>query len=154
MKKFFVILVAMVSLLCVSSVAMAKENTEADYTAAYELFESMSMKETLEGSINMALEAQMQQQPFLAQYKDVMLKFFAKYMSYEAIKKPMADGYLEVFTADELKQLTAFYNSPLGKKVSANQLKLAELGMTIGMRQVSQHLDEVETMISEAMMNE
>ncbi|WP_194768210.1 DUF2059 domain-containing protein [Tamlana sp. I1] len=44
----------------------------------------------------------------------------------------MADLYMAEFTQDEIKQLLAFYKSPLGKKLAEKQLALTQQGMMLG----------------------
>ncbi|MCF8274490.1 MAG: DUF2059 domain-containing protein [Flavobacteriaceae bacterium] len=44
----------------------------------------------------------------------------------------MADLYMEEFTQDEIKELVAFYNTDLGKKLAEKQLALTQKAMMFG----------------------
>ena len=44
----------------------------------------------------------------------------------------MADLYMEEFTQDEIKELVAFYNTDLGKKLADKQLELTQKAMMFG----------------------
>jgi len=44
----------------------------------------------------------------------------------------MADMYMEEFTQKEIKELVAFYNSDLGKKLAKKQVMLAQKAMVFG----------------------
>ena len=44
----------------------------------------------------------------------------------------LADLYMEEFTHDDVKELTAFYKTDLGKKLAAKQGLLAQKGMSVG----------------------
>lgn len=44
----------------------------------------------------------------------------------------MAELYMAEFTQDEIKELVAFYNTDLGKKLATKQLGLTQKGMAFG----------------------
>ncbi|OBQ54951.1 DUF2059 domain-containing protein [Tamlana sp. s12] len=44
----------------------------------------------------------------------------------------MADLYMSEFTHKEIKDLIAFYNSPLGKKLVSKQLSITQKAMNLG----------------------
>lgn len=44
----------------------------------------------------------------------------------------MADLYMDEFTHKEIKELIAFYHSPLGKKLASNQLQITQKAMLLG----------------------
>jgi len=50
----------------------------------------------------------------------------------QGLYEKMADVYMEEFTHDEIKQLTVFYNSSLGKKLAEKQLALTQKAMVFG----------------------
>ena len=43
----------------------------------------------------------------------------------------LAEIYMKEFTRDDIKQLVAFYDTDLGKKLAANQMKMAQEGMML-----------------------
>lgn len=56
---------------------------------------------------------------FLKDFDELLKPYFEKQEQF----------YLTEFTADELKQLVKFYESPLGKKLTEKNLKLSEQNM-------------------------
>ena len=101
----------------------------------------------LQRSSNQMLEMQMNQSPSLAPYKDVITKFFERYISYESLKPEMARMYAEAYTLAELKELNAFYSSKVGKKTLDLQTRLAARGEQIAAAKVKNNLDELGIMI-------
>jgi len=85
-----------------------------------------------------------------ASYVKVMNAFMAKYFTWDALKDRLEKTYAAEFTEDELKQLTAFYSTPLGKKVSVKAPVLIQKGMLLGQQAVADHRPELEQMMKDA----
>ncbi|MEN0056085.1 MAG: DUF2059 domain-containing protein [Mucilaginibacter sp.] len=85
-----------------------------------------------------------------ASYVKVMQAFMGKYYAWDVLKNEYTKIYAGEFTEDELKQLTAFYSSPIGKKASAKTPLLLQKGMTIGQQVMANHRPELEQMMKEA----
>ncbi|WPU94985.1 DUF2059 domain-containing protein [Mucilaginibacter sabulilitoris] len=85
-----------------------------------------------------------------ASYVKVMQAFMAKYYTWDVLKDNFAKIYAAEFTEDELKQLTVFYNSPIGKKVSLKTPLLMQKGMAMGQQVVTDHRPELEQMMKDA----
>ncbi len=115
--------------------------------AANELLATMDLAKTMDSAINKIVDMQIKQNPMVAPFKQVFLDFFRKYMSWDALKEDMAKIYAEEFTAKELKELTAFYKSPLGKKMAEKQPVLMAKGAELGQRRVQEHMPELQAAI-------
>lgn len=50
----------------------------------------------------------------------------------DGLYEKMAELYMEEFTQDEIKELVAFYNTDLGKKLAEKQLSLTQKAMMFG----------------------
>src|ERR1700748_269165 len=61
-----------------------------------------------------------------AAYKDVMSRFMHKYYTWDNLKGELDKIYAAEFTEAELKQLAAFFNTPLGKKYGDKLVKLTQ----------------------------
>ena len=85
-----------------------------------------------------------------ASYVKVMQAFMAKYYTWDVLKDNFGKIYAAEFTEDELKQLTAFYGSPIGKKVSLKTPLLLQKGMAMGQQVVADHRPELEQMMKDA----
>lgn len=84
-----------------------------------------------------------------ASYLKVMNTFITKYFTWDALKDKIAALYAAEFTEDELIKLSAFYNTPLGKKVSSKLTILTQKGMLIGQQAVADHRPELEQMMKD-----
>ena len=112
--------------------------------AAAELLEVSRAKETTEESMAVMIDAQLAQAPQLAQFEDVMREFFAKYMSWEALRDDMARLQASAYTEEELRELVAWYQTPLGQKVAAVTPQLTAQGAAIGQRVAAEHMPELQ----------
>ena len=115
--------------------------------AAMELLLTMKMEKTLADSMEQMLQLQLQANPAIAPYKDVMRKFFMKYMSWESLKNDFARIYAEEFTEQELRELIAFYKTPAGAKAITKMPVLMAKGGQLGMQRVQQNMAEFNEML-------
>jgi hypothetical protein len=126
---------------------MADKASEAE---AAKLLDTMDMQTALENVIDAMLDAQIQQKPEMAPYKDVMHAFFSKYMSYSALKPQFVTTYATEFSASELSEARAFYSTPTGKKFLSKMPTLMSKGAEIGTQSIQDHIPELQ----EAIRNE
>ncbi len=126
------------------------KHSEADYQVAYTLLEAMQVPEQLKQTLEGMVDMQMKSNPQMLPFRDVFDDFFAKYLSYEALKQGYADIYLDMFTVDELRKLTAIYRTPLGRKLASKTSELAIRGAELGQKAVLQHQAELQTALAKA----
>jgi len=86
-----------------------------------------------------------------AKFAEVMKAFLNKYASWDILKHDMFVMYAREFTEDELKQLTAFYKSPVGMKLNQKQPEILQASMTIGQQGVMAHQAEMQQMVADMM---
>lgn len=122
---------------------------DAGKVEAAKLLDVLDMQATMDQAVVMALENQLKANPQLAPYRDVMLGFLRKHMSYESLKSDLIELYAGEFTAAELKEARTFYSSNTGKKFIASMPRMMELGAAIGSKQVEKHLPELQTLMQE-----
>jgi hypothetical protein len=129
--------------------AQGAPDNEKQVAAAMELFKTMHLDEMfgqmMQNSVDMQIKANAQITPF----RQVMLDFFSKYMSWDAMKDDMAKIYVEEFTLQELKDLTAFYKTPTGQKAALRLPELMNKGADLGMRRVQEHMPELQKAIQD-----
>jgi len=80
-------------------------------------------------------------------FKKVMNTFMDKYFTWDSLKDKMAAIYANEFTEEELKQITIFYNSPVGQKVGQKLPSLTQRAMMVGQEAVTAHKDELQKMM-------
>ncbi len=137
-KLLFILLLS----LCTSAYAGTGAQREAE-----KLFNTLGMEDSMNQTIENILNMQLQQKPSLAPYKAVMLEFFRKHMSYEALKPDLVAIYAEAFTADELKVINSFYLTDAGKKTIRIMPALAQKGSQLGVKRMQTHMYELQEMI-------
>lgn len=114
-----------------------------DFKAVDELLETMNVSGTLNKSIDQILKMQITQDPSLEPYRDILDNFYRKVLSWDVIKPKFINLYLESFTDEELREMAAFYRTPLGKKSLEKIPELTAKGAQIGMQQVKDHQKEL-----------
>jgi hypothetical protein len=106
-----------VLLLFVAVVCSVQAQNAADEQAVYEMFEAQGMRDQMNKIIVMMLQNHIQANPLLKTYQYEMMQFYAKNASYDTLKKELARIYLKHFTISEIREITKFYNSPVGRKM-------------------------------------
>ena len=119
--------------------------------AVEELLQSMDLSSVLDRSIDVMLKAQMDANPEIRPYEDLMRQFMAKYLSWESVKPGMMQMYAEAFTEPELRELAAFYRTPLGQKAMTKMPELVQKGSAMGQKAVQDHLPELQEAIAKRM---
>ena len=117
--------------------------------AALELCEVMEMEATLAASINAMMNLQMRNNQMLTQHRSALDTFFRRHMSWDALKEEFLALYMESFTEAELKEMTAFYRTPTGKKAIRLMPELVQKGAEIGIRRVENNRRELQRLIVE-----
>ncbi|MDC0264351.1 DUF2059 domain-containing protein [Verrucomicrobia bacterium] len=133
------------------SIFSINANEKRNTAAVYELFTTMDMAKTYQQTIEKMLEMQVKQNPSIEPLKDTMLEFFDKYMGWKSMKEDMAKIYMNNFTDNELKQLIAFYKTPIGKKAAILVPTLASEGAAISQQRVQKNMPELQRMMQARM---
>lgn len=107
----------------------------------------MNMESLLNQSIDQMMQIQVQQNPQIAPHQKEMKAFLSKYMSWETLKEDMVKLYMAEFTEAELKELIAFYQTPVGIKTIERMPTLMAKGAQLGQKRVQEHLPELQATI-------
>ena len=91
--------------------------TVAEEQAVYEMFDAQGMRDQMNKIIVMMLQNQLKEEPQLKAFQYELLQFYAKHASYDVLKKELARIYLKHFTMTEIREITKFYKSPVGRKI-------------------------------------
>src|SRR5262249_29713262 len=130
-------------------VTTAQAGTHDDHLkAATELLEVMHTERTINDAIDIVVKAQVQGNPQLAQYEDLLRAFLAKYMAWDALRDDYARLYVDTFTETEIKKLLKFYRTPVGQKVIESLPEIMRKGADLGQAKVSAHLDELTSEVT------
>ena len=116
---------------------------------AEKLLAVLDLQATMDQAMVMELDSQLKANPALAPYKDIVLGFMRKYMSYESLKPELVELYAGEFTAAELKEARQFYSTTTGRKFIASMPRLMTRGASLGSTQLQQHMGELDQLIKE-----
>lgn len=120
--------------------------------AAEGVLAASGVEATFATTIENMISTQAKQMPdsLQAKFSSVMKTFMGKYFTYANLKPQLTKIYAEEFTESELKELTKFYQTPIGKKSAQKLPVLQQRGMELGVAMVQQHQDELQQMMQEA----
>ena len=125
----------------------AKAQIKGHRKAAEELLEFIGIEAQLASSIKQSLDVQIKANPAIEPFKDAMKTFLEKHMSYASLKEDLITIYANAFTEKELKEITAFYKTPIGKKLVEKTPELMGKGMELGVKRVQDNQAELMGMI-------
>ena len=141
MKKFFVLLAA-------TLLFVPLRGGEAEHRkAAVEMMEACGVPEMLKRAFRSQLENQFKAVPELEKLRPELTRFYDTAFSYEALKGDLAKLYMKHFTVEEMKQITAFYRTPAGRKKAVEDAKMSgEMG-ELFLRHSQKKLPELQKML-------
>jgi hypothetical protein len=139
-------------LFCSIAKAQTSTITPAHLKAAEDVLVSSGASAQLKGNITTMINQSSANVPADKKEKfiEVMNTFMAKYLNWDLIKDQMAAMYAQEFTEKELKDLSVFYKSPLGKKLNEKQPVLFQKSAQVGQMAVQSHQSELQQMIQDA----
>jgi hypothetical protein len=136
-----------ITLMCSPYVALG--DAQSHRRAAENLLIVMEVDKSLPKIVEQVVETQMQQNPQLAPQREVLQRFLTKYVNWESVKEETITAYTQEFTEPELKKLTEFYKTPVGKKASEKMPQLAFIAGQLGLRQAQAHQTELRQMLDD-----
>jgi hypothetical protein len=122
--------------------------------AADDLIAVMDMEQTFNQSMEAMLQAQINANPMLKQFEDIMRGFMTKYLKWGELKADYAKIYMDVFTEAELVQMVELYQTPLGKKMLKTLPDLLARGARLSTDRLQPHLPELQQQIVERMQQQ
>ena len=141
MKKIFVLLAA--ALLFVPLRGGEAEHLQA----AEELMQASGVPEMLKRAFRSQLENQFKALPELEKLRPELTRFYDTAFSYEALKGDLAKLYMKHYTIEEMKQITAFYRTPAGRKKAVEDGKMSSEMGEIFLRHSQKKLPELQKML-------
>lgn len=88
--------------------------------------------------------------PEMAPYEQVFRDWYQKVLAESNLQDEMVKLYMETFSEKELREIAAFYRTPVGRKAVAVMPELMRKGAEIGMARAQEHADELEEMLGRA----
>jgi len=135
-----------IALVCHPCVALG--DAQSHRTAAENLLIVMEVDKSLPPLAEQVLENQLQQNPQLAPQREILQKFLNRYLNWASVREDTISAYTQEFTEPELKQLTEFYATPLGKKANEKMPKLMFIAEQIGLKKAQANQAELQQMLN------
>ncbi len=144
MKARYLILI---TTLLTPAVVFASDLSESHLQATEELLDVIEMGEVMDSAIATMLKVQVEANPALSDFEDIMRDFMTRHMSWEVIKGEVMQMYAEVFTESELRALADFYRTDVGQKSVRLMPELMAKGAQLGQRRVQENMAELQELI-------
>jgi hypothetical protein len=116
-------------------------------TVAEKLVVSLGMEKSLDAAIEQRVDTQIKQKMEMSPYKEVMTKFYGKYMSYNSLKPELTKMVSQTFSKKEMEDIAAFYDTPTGKKMIAKMPEIVSKAAKSGADRAEANLDDMVVMI-------
>jgi uncharacterized protein len=145
---------SMILYACLMTIALvlhpcvALGDAQSHRQAAENLLIVMEVDKSLPPLAAQVLETQLHQNPQLAPQREILQKFLNKYLNWASVREDTITAYTQEFTEPELKQLTEFYVTPVGKKASEKMPKLVFIAGQIGLKKAQANQAELQQMLN------
>ena len=113
------------ALVALSRPGLAQDTSATHREAAKQFLTVTHLREVTGRSTDAIIKSQLEQMPQLKPYEGLMRTFMKEQMDWNVLEPEFTRIYAEVFTEKELRDITAFYQTPLG------QLMLSKVPMVI-----------------------
>jgi uncharacterized protein len=132
--------------LLAASIACAGEPTSRD-EAARECFRLVGGEHFLDNYLEAMMPA-IRSNPRLAPYEDVVREWFSKVKETNHLEDQMVKLYAEIYSEEELRELIAFYRSPIGRKTLAKMPEIMRRGGELGAQWAKENGSLLDAMIA------
>ena len=136
-------------LLVFSAAAQAQEPSASHLAAAEALLVAAQTEAVMDQAIDSMLENQVEMNPELEAFDDIMRAFAREHLSWAAVRDELVRVYAQAFTEAELREITAFYRTETGRKAVLLTPRLMAQGMEIGQRAFLANRHKLEARIEE-----
>lgn len=117
--------------------------------AARELYQLLGGGKLAESGAE-AMMGMVRGNPELAPYEDVVRAWYKKVFAQGDLEPQVVRIYMNAFSEAELRELSAFYRSPIGQKALAKIPEVTKQAAEVGMRLGREHAGELQEMIAAA----
>ena len=107
----------------------------------------LEVEKSLPQIVAQVVEHEVQQNPQLAPQRDILQRFLTTYVNWQSVKDDTIAAYTQEFTEPELKKMTEFYKTPVGKKASEKLPQLAFIAGQLGLKKAQAHQAELRQML-------
>jgi len=141
------LLLAALALFAVLPAASAQGISPSHLRAAEELADAVDLRTVLSASADLVIQMELQRNPEIAPFEDVMRDFIGRTMGPEGLLPLMVELYAEAFTEAELREIAAFYRTPTGRRSIELMPALMARGAEIGRQLMAERRDELVALL-------
>lgn len=123
--------------------ARAHAHEPSHIQAAEAYLVSTGAEKTHKQTVDQMMDMQIRQLPQLAPYESTMREFMDKYISWDSLKGELITLYADSFTEQELKELTAFHQTPVGQKAISILPTLLTKSAQMALTRIAAHRREL-----------
>ena len=116
--------------------------------AAEELVDVMHLERTVNDAMDLMLKAQLDANPELGQFEDLLRAYLAKYMGWDSLRGEYAKLYVDIFSEAEIKQMVTFYRTPAGQKLITSLPEIMRKSAELGQAKVAEHIEELKVQVT------
>ncbi|OZC02057.1 DUF2059 domain-containing protein [Rubricoccus marinus] len=126
------------------------QTSEATEEAVRELLALTGAEETHERVLVMLTDAIAENNAAIREHRAVVDEFYARYYPWAEVEAAQIAIYSDVYTEAEIRELIAWYRTPIGQKSLRLMPELQRRLMEAGQDIIRPHIPELETMLLEA----
>jgi hypothetical protein len=115
--------------------------------AVIDLLKLIGVERNMEVAVESMADVMTKNNPMLLPFRDVVVEWAKKYVSWEAVGPQLIKAYKEAFTEAEIREVIAFYQTPTGQKVLVKIPELMQKGFAIGVGVSEAHAEELQRML-------
>ncbi len=144
MLKKIVVAASMIALCC----ARGSADEASHKQAVMDLLDTMKLKQSLTGGAEAMADAMVQGNPQLEPYREVLIKWATKTMTWDAMLPEIVEIYEQALTEPEIREIIAFFKTKTGEKWVTAMPELMRKGSAVGAKIGQAHQQELLTMIN------
>ena len=148
------------SLLLLSGICTAEPAKKESIEKLFSLMNMDQLLDSVYGQMDSMFSDMTDQMGIPEEDQPIVDKFFKEYtalirdeMSWDKFKAPMIDAYAKVFTEEEIKEVTKFYQSKVGQKMLEKMPELTQVSMHTVQGTMKDIMPKIQALQSE-MVNE
>ena len=147
MKRILILCLVLVCAAPLAAWSQDAKPASSHRAATEELLRVMGVEQTSVSAAQSYFDVMVQQNSQMADYKDILVKWVKNTLSWDRMGPRMTDLYMRTFTEAEIRELIAFYKTPVGQKTLQQMPMLMQEGMKIGTELAVEHQGELEEAI-------
>lgn len=128
--------------------ALADETTHR--AAAERLLQLTEIEQLMSHSREQLLQLQVKTHPELAAYESQLRAFLERHLNWASVKDEIVQIYMAEFPEADLKEMIAFYATPVGRRAVTKMPALIAKTTEVSRTRLREHLPELQQAIREA----